>query len=152
MTRAFLSHDRFVLTRAYRATPARVFAAFADPDAKKSWFACGDGFDSITHELDFRVGGFERTAGVNGRGWRFTNDCLYHDIVENERMIFSYHMTINGEPFSVSMTSVVIAPEGAGARVTFAEDIYLLVDGFAIADRIEGSELLLSNLAKALGE
>jgi uncharacterized protein YndB with AHSA1/START domain len=47
-------HAAFAIERVYRAAPARVFAAWADRDAKARWFSCHGGY-----ALDFRVGGRE---------------------------------------------------------------------------------------------
>src|SRR4029078_4066992 len=54
-----VTHDTFTLERRYDATPARVFAAFADQEAKQQWFGGGDGWGSDRWYLDFRVGGRE---------------------------------------------------------------------------------------------
>jgi len=50
-------HGNFTIERTYRATPARVFAAFADPSKKKSWFAASDTHEIESFESDFRIGG-----------------------------------------------------------------------------------------------
>ena len=45
-------HSTFSLERTYPVPPERVFAAWADPAAKKRWFV-----SKGEHELDFRAGG-----------------------------------------------------------------------------------------------
>ena len=47
-----VTHATFTLERSYPVPPAQVFAAWADPAAKASWFTPGPGFG---HELDFRI-------------------------------------------------------------------------------------------------
>ena len=39
-----VTHATFTLERSYPVPPARVFAAWADPAAKASWFTPGPGF------------------------------------------------------------------------------------------------------------
>ena len=39
MTDRSVTHSTFVVERSYDASPARVFAAWADPGAKARWFA-----------------------------------------------------------------------------------------------------------------
>src|SRR6185312_11642697 len=59
-----VTHATFTLERSYPVPPARVFAAWAEPAAKSSWFTPGPGFG---HELDFRIGGREvATGGPDG--------------------------------------------------------------------------------------
>jgi hypothetical protein len=70
-------HSTFSLERTYQAAPARVFAAWADPGAKATWFA-GPGSE---HRLDFRVGGHELARGANSSGDVLTFQSAYHDIV-----------------------------------------------------------------------
>ncbi len=41
MTDRSVTHATFVVERRYDASPARVFAAWADPAAKARWFARG---------------------------------------------------------------------------------------------------------------
>jgi uncharacterized protein YndB with AHSA1/START domain len=56
MSKRSTTHATFAIERTYDASPARVFAAWADKSAKQRWF--GTGADS-EHELDFREGGRE---------------------------------------------------------------------------------------------
>src|SRR6185437_1817006 len=65
-----VQHGTFTLERVYPAPPARVFAAWSDPEAKAQWFG-GEDFS-----LDFRVGGTETNAGGPYR-----YEATYRDIV-----------------------------------------------------------------------
>ena len=49
-------HSTFRLERLYRASPGRVFNAFADTAAKRRWLVEGEGFKAFSHEADFRLG------------------------------------------------------------------------------------------------
>ena len=57
-------HDTFVLERAYPVARAKVFGFLADPAKKRRWFAEGHGHDVETFEMEFRVGGAERTRCI----------------------------------------------------------------------------------------
>lgn len=58
-----VTHDSFSIERGYDVSPARGFAAWADPQAKARWFAGPAEWARVAHELDFRVGGRERSTG-----------------------------------------------------------------------------------------
>ena len=57
-----VTHATFAVERKYDASPARVFAAWAEPERKARWF--GNPEDGVAEfELDFRVGGREFNRG-----------------------------------------------------------------------------------------
>lgn len=137
-------HDTFVLEREYPVPPARVFTAFADLETKRRWFG---GFDDWTsdgeHTLDFRVGGHEHEAGGPPGGFVSTFDATYLDIVPDERIIYSYSMTIDGVPLSVSLATVEIAPTTDGARLRMTEHGAYFDTADGPAQRVHGTEHLL---------
>jgi uncharacterized protein YndB with AHSA1/START domain len=63
MTERSVEHASFSIERRYDGSPARVFAAWADPVAKARWFRDPAGWLSAPHELEFRVGGRELSSG-----------------------------------------------------------------------------------------
>lgn len=122
------THGSFVIERTYSAAPQRVFAAWADPAAKRAWFVEGEGWDIQSYEIDFREGGAERSTflflkGEETFGERtvFGNETVFNEIVPNERIIFTYSMDRNGKRFSVSLATVEIKPADSGARLIFTE-------------------------------
>jgi uncharacterized protein YndB with AHSA1/START domain len=60
VTERSVTHATFTVERSYDASPARVFAAWADPAAKARWFASPEEWGPDEFDLDFRVGGRER--------------------------------------------------------------------------------------------
>jgi len=116
-------HGNFTVERHYHAAPARVFAAFADPAQKKSWFAVSDSHEITAFESDFRVGGVETVHyrfGPNTPfpGAELTNDGVYHDIVPERRIVSSSHMSLAGRRVSVALVTIELTPEGDGTDVT----------------------------------
>ena len=64
MSNRSATHSTFVIERNYHASPARVFAAWADLNTKGQWFGPGGEHE---HELEFREGGREHfEAAVEG--------------------------------------------------------------------------------------
>jgi uncharacterized protein YndB with AHSA1/START domain len=152
MTTPAIIHNSFTVERTYPTTKARVFAAMADPKKKKRWFAEGEGFVIDSYTLDFKVGGFERTRFRFGNdGPPMTNDCLYLDIVEEERVVFAYAMTIGGAPMSSSLASIELlsAPKG-GTLMRFTEHTAYVDGNDGGASRKEGTQQLFERLAQEL--
>src|SRR5471030_1443952 len=102
MTARNVVHASFTITRSWKASPEKVFNAFADQKAKDKWFGGGSDWTPLTREFDFRVGGKEHAAGRWKTGTVSSFDYIYHDIVENERIIYSYTMHLDARKISVS--------------------------------------------------
>lgn len=145
-----VAHATFVIERHYDADPARVFAAFADPVAKRRWFLEGDGWEILDYSLDFRIGGIEE-SGFSFKGSpRMGNTTFYHDIRKDERLVFSYSMTNDGKAFSGSLVTIEIKPEKGGTTLTYTEQ-GAHFDGFDNpGQREEGCRELLEKLAQEL--
>ena len=144
-------HATFVIERVYDATPARVFAAFAEDDAKLKWFGGPEEWARTAREFDFRVGGREYHSGGPAGGQQHVFDARYYDIIPDERIVYAYEMYLDTTRISVSLTTVELIPEGSGkTRLKFTEQGVFL-DGFdGAAGREEGSRWLLDKLGASL--
>lgn len=145
-----LTHATFCLERVYDASPARVFHAFTDRDARMRWFFKTDSWTLHEHSGgEPAVGKTEKSRfSPPGADVIITNDTTYLDVAPNERLIFAYAMTLGGAPLSSSLSTVEFKAEGKGARLVFTEQgVYL--DG-NVAGRIEGTEAMLGTLGEEL--
>jgi uncharacterized protein YndB with AHSA1/START domain len=111
-----VNHSTFTLERTYGASPARVFAAWADPAAKRRWF----GGDAPGYQLEFRPGGLERNRGEHG-GMRITWESLYREIVVDERIVYTSTLAMDDVLAAASLTTVEFVAEGDGTRVVLVE-------------------------------
>jgi uncharacterized protein YndB with AHSA1/START domain len=123
MTQARIGHGHFTIERHYDATPARVFKAFADPAIKAKWFIGPEGWSQIAREVDFRVGGDELLQGRFPSGMETRFDARYYEIIENERIAYSYDMHLSGRHHSLSVATVELFPEGGGTTFVFTEQV-----------------------------
>jgi uncharacterized protein YndB with AHSA1/START domain len=142
-------HATFVIERTYEATPARVFAAWAEPAAKASWF----GPKVLTnggHELDFRVGGEEHLRVGTPDGTTYLYDSRYEDIVANQRIVYAYDMHRDDTRISVSLATVELEPDGTGTKLTLTEQGVFLDGHDTPAEREHGTRDLLDNLGVEL--
>jgi uncharacterized protein YndB with AHSA1/START domain len=143
-----VTHATFAVERAYDAAPARVFAAWADPDAKSTWFGPPEE-DMEQYELDFQVGGREYSRGkVPGGDGTYAYEARYQDIVPDERIVYSYDMHFGDARISVSLGTVELEPDGDGTRLTYTEQGAFL-DGLDSPQEREGGT---GGLLDALGE
>jgi uncharacterized protein YndB with AHSA1/START domain len=143
-------HDSFSIQRTYPVAPERVFAAWATLEAKKQWFGNEEGIEPVGEQtLEFRVGGREHFS-AKAEGKLFDFDATYCDIVENERIVWTYDMRMDGQRISVSLATVEIAGTPGGSTLVITEQGAFL-DGLDTNEqRREGTEQFLGNLASFL--
>ncbi len=148
MSNRSATHSTFTIERDYDAAPARVFAAWTDVSAKGQWFGPGG---EQEHELDFRVGGAEHFK-VAGQGAVYSYDALYEDIVQDERIVYTYNMHRDGVRMSVSVTTVELLAGDTGTHLRYTEQGVFL-DGEDTPElREHGTGELLDKLGKALAQ
>jgi uncharacterized protein YndB with AHSA1/START domain len=119
-----VTHNTFVIERSYRATPERVFSAFADPAKKRRWFVESGSHEVEHYEMNFQVGGKEHArfrfkAGSPVQGLECVNDTSYQVIVPNHRIVFASRMDIGGKCISASLCTVELSPSDAGTDLIF---------------------------------
>ena len=152
MTTRSVDRGSFSIERTYPVAPQRVFAAWASQATKGPWFAEDDDFftEMNHYSLDFREGGRERLEGTLVNGHAFAYDAVYHDVVEDERIIASYDVRIDGRRTSVSLMTVAINAVSGGSRLVVTEQGAFL-DGLDSNDqRREGASDSLTNLGEYL--
>jgi uncharacterized protein YndB with AHSA1/START domain len=142
-----VEHATFVVERRYDVPPERAFEAWADREAKARWYV-----DADTHlELDFRVGGRERSQGTAPDGRAYSYEALYQDIVPAERIIYTYEMLLEKTRISVSLATVKFTRLGDnGTHLVFTEQAAFLDGHETSARRSEGMGSLLDALEKVL--
>ena len=144
------THATFVIERSYPVSVSAVWHALSDNDARDQWFGGGPEFDAQEKSHDFRVGGHTVEAGQwrGGPTSRFL--ATYTDIVNQQRMVFTYDMWVDDRHMSTSLTTIVVEPDGDGTRLTYTEQGVHL-DGLDTVDgREEGTRGLFDNLGSFL--
>ena len=116
-----VTHATFCIERTLNASPARVFKAFADQQAKDKWFTGAPSWVRTERSFDFRVGGRETSSVGEPGGVQHRFDATYHDIIPNERIVFSYVMHLDAVMMSVSITTIEFTPSGDKTTLKFTE-------------------------------
>ena len=143
------AHTHFVLERSFKAAPARVFHAWADPAAKRRWNDCHP--DSSEFSLDFRVGGHELHSATLPDGRPQRVDKVFLEIVLDERILFAYTIVVGGRSLSASLVTVEFHPADAGGtRLVLTEQLAYLDGHFDLEQRRHGTEEGLDRLVQQL--
>lgn len=150
MSERTVVHADFTIERHYPTNPARVFAAFADPVAKRRWSTCHDEGGLGEYSLDFREGGFETMRGAPAPGNVYAMRAIYHEIVPRERIVYSYEMLRDDVRLSVSLVTLEFRGEGTGTRLIFAEQAVFLDGHDDPKAREQGTGIGFDRLAEEL--
>lgn len=145
-----VTHADFTIERRYGATPEQTFSAFSDPELKRQWFAIPGSWSDAVWELDFRVGGCEVNSGGSPGGSYHAFKSRFHDITENERIVFAYDLLLDHRLVSVSLTTIEFSPDGEGTRLVFTEQGAFFDDLEDPAVREHGTGKLLDALERFL--
>ena len=150
MTSPTVSHDTFVIDRIYDAPVDRVFRAWADPMRKARWFAGSADALGAGYDLDFRVGGREVNRGGPPGGPVYTYESRFHDIVPDQRIVYTYEMYADQARISVSVTTVLFSGDGATSKLVLTEQGVFLDGLDTVIQREEGTRSMLDSLATLL--
>lgn len=146
-------HSTFVIERTYPTNPERLFAAFSDREKKMRWFAQGHSHTVEGFEMDFRVGGFERTRYRFNENSLFpgvplTSDGIYQDIVPNERVVMAASMAMGGKNISAALATFEFVPVEDGTRLVLTHQAAFFEGADGPQMREQGWRKLLESLAK----
>ena len=141
------THATFVIERNYPVPVSAVWHALSDNDARDQWFGGGAEFAAHEKSHDFRVGGQATEEGQWHGGPRSRFRSTYTDIVDQQRIVFTYDMWVDDRHMSTSLTTIALEPDGDGTRLTYTEQGVHL-DGL---DTVEGREEGTRGLLDLLG-
>jgi uncharacterized protein YndB with AHSA1/START domain len=146
-------HATFELQRTYDVPVFQVWRALTDEAAKQKWLGGPPGrWELLERRMDVRAGGSERLKGRWEGGVVSTFDATYHDVIPNERLVYSYEMHLNEKKISVSLATMQLKA-GAGKTTLIVTEQGAFLDGYDDAgSREQGTGHLLDALGRSLME
>ena len=157
MTEPAAVHSSFTLERTYPRPAEVVFAALADPDKKRRWFAGGSHQEVLDYESDFRIGGTERLkyrfiGDTPIKGMVLASEGRFEAIVPGRRVVTSSRMWMMDACISSSLVTMEIVPLGDETRLicTFQGAFFEGSDGPQLREM--GWVVLLDSLGRALAQ
>ena len=107
------------LKRRLNAPPAKVFAAWTDPEKIKCWFG-PPGVETLTAESDARVGGRYRILARSPDGEQHDVSGTYREVTPNEKLVFSWMWRTM--PERESLVTVTFKRDGDGTLLTLLHE------------------------------
>lgn len=143
-------HSTFTIERTYPVSVERVWHALSDNDARDQWWGGGPDFLPREESHDFRVGGMGTQEGQWKNGPQTQYSSIYTNIVDHQRIVFTYDIWVSGGHLSTSLVTIVLEPQGSETRLTYTEQA-VHFDGLdSAAGREEGTAGLLVMLGTFL--
>lgn len=107
------------LKRRLKAPPAKVFAAWTDPEKVKRWMGPGE-IAVVRAESDPRTGGGFRWEMKSPGGENHDVSGTYREVVANEKLVFTW--TWKSTPERESLVTVLLRPDGDGTLLTLTHE------------------------------
>lgn len=147
-----IAHATLVMERTYNASPARVFSAWADVEARKRWSAPADNIRIEYEAAEFREGGRDFSRCIEPGDADYTAQVHYIDIKPDRRIVFAEDVAHGDTRVSAALISVELAPRGPGAHLQLTMQIASF-DGAEMEKGYQfGWSAALDNLAKEFSE
>jgi uncharacterized protein YndB with AHSA1/START domain len=106
-----------VLSRRYPVSPAKVWAAWTDPQALIRWFGPGEPGSVSRAEIDLRVGGRYRIVFGAPDGSQHEAFGVYREVAPERRLVFTWSR--RGMPEASSEVSIDLQAVEGGTAMTF---------------------------------
>jgi uncharacterized protein YndB with AHSA1/START domain len=112
--------------RRFKASPAKVFAAWIDPEKVKHWMGPGE-IKAVSAACDLRVGGRYRWVMRNPAGEEYDVGGVYREIVPDQKLVFTWAWKTM--PERETLVTVLFKPDGDGTLLTLTHEQFLDEDG-----------------------
>jgi uncharacterized protein YndB with AHSA1/START domain len=119
----FVTKPSLTVKRRLNAPPAKVYAAWTDPEKIARWFAPANAkTDSVQVDIDARIGGRFRISYSTDDEY-YEVGGVYREVVPNQRLVFSWawHST----PERESQVTISLKPDGDGTLLTLHHEQFL---------------------------
>jgi len=117
--------DRGAPARRIKAAPAKVLAAWTDPEKVKHWMGPGD-VKVLSVESDPRVGGRFRWVMQSPNGEIHDVSGVFREVVPDQKLVFTWAW--KSTPERESLVTVSVKPEGDGTLLTLTHEQFFDAD------------------------
>jgi uncharacterized protein YndB with AHSA1/START domain len=107
------------IKRHLNAPPAKVFAAWTEPEKLIQWFGPGQIRD-VRAEMDVRVGGRYHIGARSPDGEEHNVGGVYREVVPNEKLVFTWAW--RSTPERESLVTVELKRDGDGTLLTLTHE------------------------------
>lgn len=143
-----IAHATIVMDRTYNASPARVFNAWHDLEARKRWSAPAENIRIEYEQADFREGGKDVSRCIEPGNADFIATVSYIDIRKDQRIVFAEDVAHGNTRVSAALISVELTPKGEATQLALTMQIASFDEAGMEQGYQFGWSAALDNLAK----
>lgn len=147
-----IAHATVVMERTYNASPARVFAAWSDVEARKRWSAPADNIRIEYEAADFREGGKDVSRCIEPGNADYVATVTYIDIRKAQRLVFAEDVVHGEKRVSAALISMELTPKDARTHLALTMQIASFDEAGMEAGYQFGWSAALDNLAKEFSQ
>ena len=107
------------LVRRLKAPPAKVYAAWTEPERMARWWG-PDAGPVLSAEAEVHPGGRFRVVFRTEDGEQHDSRGEYREVVPDERLVFTWHW--ESTPERESLVTVLLRPVGEGTELTLIHE------------------------------
>ena len=107
------------IKRRFNAAPAKVFAAWTDPEKVKHWMGPGE-VVVLSAESDARTGGRYRWVMKNPAGEVHDVSGVYREVIANKKLVFTWAW--KSTPERESLVTLTFKADGGGTLMTLTHE------------------------------
>jgi uncharacterized protein YndB with AHSA1/START domain len=119
MATAAIVKPSLTIKRRFNASPAKVFAAWTDPEKVKRWMAPGE-ITPLFAECDVRAGGRYHWIMQSVDGEEHDVSGTYREVIPNERLVFSWAW--KSTPERESLVTLTFREDNGGTLLTLTHE------------------------------
>jgi len=120
-------HKVIDIIKVFDTTPQRLFKAWTNEKDFSAWFG-PESFEVIYCKIDLRVGGSWR-SGISGNEGEFWMEGKYIEIVENERLVFSFNDgSVNKKPELETIITITFSKSENKTIMKFNQSVFKTVE------------------------
>lgn len=135
-----------------QASPQRVYDAWADANKRAQWSGPSSEIEIKMEQDDFTPGGRDISLCIAGGEVMAKVLADYHDIVPEQRIVFTETIMAAEAVQGVSLVSALFEPDGEGTKLTVTLQTAALDDGSILDEVAMGWEAALLNLQGIVAE
>jgi uncharacterized protein YndB with AHSA1/START domain len=126
-TNTATAQHELVISRIFDAPRELVFRAWSKPEHMVRWLGPKD-WTAPSCTMDFRPGGAYRACIRSPEGNENWMRGIYREIVEPERLVFTFSWEKEGEMGRENMVTITFAKQGEKTRMTFRQAFFETIE------------------------